>query len=851
MGTWNKSNNNPVLRKPEGLVGTGHHCLFRDKNNNLKMAFHAHRSETTVAPRVMYTTDVSFTTPDRGTPVLEVSPNYMPAYVLNSAFGGNNLPLMGWSSWNANRVHINEALIKETADSIVSLGLKNYGYSWVNIDDGYFNGRDGNGNLQVNSKFPNGMKVVSDYIHSKGLKAGIYSDAGQNTCASIHEGDDSGRNSCLYGHEEQDLRLFFNTWNYDFIKVDYCGGIELGLNEQTAYSNVGNIIKNLETEFGRDLHYNICRWSFPGTWAASVADSWRISGDIWDNFASLAEIIDLNTYLAPYCSKGHFNDMDMLQVGRGLSVEEEKTHFAMWSIMNSPLVIGCNFRDIRPSTVEILKNAEIIAVNQDSLCLQAEVVASNGKTKVFAKTIEQLHGKVRAVALYNPTYMQKNIRVNFADIHLSSTAKVRDLWQHADLGEFTDFYETIVPAHGTAILRIEGDSAIDQLRYQGEYAYMNKFAAINPAENARFSKISHFTTSGGAIMEWLGNSAENYAEYRDVYVKHGGNYTFKLYYISAENRDLQVIVNGVTYTMTNLNSGGWDKRATAEISIQLNAGSNVIRLANATAFAPNIDKFELIPEGVEAEADPFDFDPNNQTDDDAAFPRISTNASEFWYYILFKENEFVLQDVGESEFLVTKYLDENEEAQKWKIVETGDRGEFKYRIISADGRSLQHVGASETTDGFYKTTTNEAVWERFRIVATNHSGLKPAWEIERYGASNRRLNQYNPQQVYGPDKRISEWTADDHGNLVIFVAANSSSAIKTVQNASNAKIYTEGKRVWVEGENIQSVSLFTVNGSLAGKKGEEPFSFLLNTAGCYLAMIKYKNEHTETFKIII
>ncbi|MDR1682846.1 MAG: family 43 glycosylhydrolase, partial [Candidatus Symbiothrix sp.] len=504
MGTWTKYSGNPVLQKPNGLFGSGHHCLFRDKDNNLKMAFHAHKSETAVNPREMYITSVNFTSPPRGMSVLSVSPNFQATYILNTAFGGDQQPLMGWSSWNANRVNINEALIKETADSVVSLGLKNYGYSWVNIDDGYFNGRNAEGHLQVNSKFPNGMKAVSNYIHAKGLHAGIYSEIGRNTCASIHEGDEAGKNSGLYDHEEQDLRLFFDTWNYDFIKVDYCGGIELGLNEKTTYMNVGNIIAKLKTELGRKLRYNICRWSFPGTWARDVADSWRMSGDIWDNFGSIHSIVELNTYLAPYCSPGKFNDMDMLQLGRGLDNEEEKTHFGMWAIMSSPLVIGCNFAGIRQSSLDILKNAEIIAVNQDPLCLQAEVVARNGKTMVFAKPIETAHGKVRAVALYNPSETPKTIRVNFKDIQLSEKAQVRDLWQHSDLGEFTDYYETIVPAHGTVLLRIEGEFAIDKLRYQGEYAYMNKFAAIDLADNARFER-TNFLSSGGAIMHYLGN----------------------------------------------------------------------------------------------------------------------------------------------------------------------------------------------------------------------------------------------------------------------------------------------------------------------------------------------------------
>jgi hypothetical protein len=208
--------------------------------------------------------------------------------------------------------------------------------------------------------------------------------------------------------------------------------------------------------------------------------------------------------------------------------------------------------------------------------------------------------------------------------------------------------------------------------------------------------------------------------------------------------------------------------------------------------------------------------------------------------------------MGENEFLLTKYLKEEVAAQKWKIVEIPEaRGEFRYWLFSSDGRSLQHVSAAETTDGFYKTTRTESNRERFRITATNHSALKPAWEIERNGANNRRLNQYNPQSVYGPDKKISEWEANDHGNPVLFVPATFSTGLKIPQNASGSKVYVENNRLRIEGENIQNVCLYALCGILLDKKEKEPFSFPITTSGCYLVEIKYKNNFTETLKIII
>ncbi len=501
-------------------------------------------------------------------------------------------PMMGWSSWNANFLNINEALLKETADHMIALGLKEVGYQWVNTDDGFLGGRDSSGHLIVNSKFPRGMKVVADYIHSKGLKAGIYSEAGDNTCGSYWPGDPQGIGVGLYGYEKQDLNLFFKDWGYEFIKIDYCGAVRAGLDEKETYTKIGRIIEEIEQDLGRDIKYNICRWSFPGTWAASVADSWRMRGDISDNFESIKGIIEDNIYLAPYASPGKYNDMDMLQVGRGLNIDEEKTHFGMWSIMNSPLIIGCNLKGVRQSTLDIVKNKEVIAVNQDALGLQAELVARTGNCMVFAKPIEVAHGNIRAVALFNTGDSEQLIRVSFKDLQLNENAIVRDLWNQKNVGSFNGYYETKVPAHGTAMLRIEGKSSFDKTLYEGEYAYMNTYTAIKK-EGARFVKAGELA-SGGYKMGWLGNSPENWAEFRDVYSSAGGKYTLNIFYYCGEDRNLSVLVNGKEYQLKKLNSGGFNQRAETSLEIELKKGSNVICLANPTDWAPDIDKIELV-----------------------------------------------------------------------------------------------------------------------------------------------------------------------------------------------------------------------------------------------------------------
>ena len=229
---------------------------------------------------------------------------------------------MGWSSWNHFHVNIDEKMIGEQADAMIASGMYNAGYRFINIDDGYFGGRDANGNLFPNAKkFPSGMKALTGYIHGKGLKAGIYTDAGNNTCGSIYDKDSLGTGVGIYGHLKQDCNLFFNEWKFDFLKVDWCGGERMKLDEETEYSKIIAEVKSIDS----NIVFNVCRWKFPGEWAIKKADSWRTSGDIRENFASILKIIDLNATLYKYASPGHYNDMDMLQVGRGMSYNEDKT----------------------------------------------------------------------------------------------------------------------------------------------------------------------------------------------------------------------------------------------------------------------------------------------------------------------------------------------------------------------------------------------------------------------------------------------------------------------------------------------------------------------------------------------
>lgn len=367
-------------------------------------------------------------------------------------------PIMGWASWNNYRVETNEEIIKTQADAMISSGLNGAGYNFINIDDGFYGGRDEHGNLLVHpARFPNGMKALAEYIHAKGLNAGIYSDAGINTCASFWDKDTIGAGMGLYGHEVQDLTLYLKDWDYDFIKVDWCGGEWMGLDEEVQYTHIANIARSIKPS----VIFNICRWQFPGIWATKVADSWRISGDIDNHFSSILAIIDINADLWKYASYGHYNDMDMLQVGRGMSYEEDKAHFTMWAMMHSPLLLGNDLTTMSDETLEIVTNEDIIALNQSSYVYQARRMVDYGDLEIWAKPlIDSMSGEV-AVALLNRSEEAQPIKFALKQVGIEATKGyiMKDLWSKETFDSATDL-EVLrqVPAHGVVVLKIKGAS---------------------------------------------------------------------------------------------------------------------------------------------------------------------------------------------------------------------------------------------------------------------------------------------------------------------------------------------------------------------------------------------------------
>ncbi len=384
--------------------------------------------------------------------------NCLPAQTKNST-ARKATPVMGWSSWNNFRVNINEKIIKAQADAMVSSGMKDAGYQFINIDDGFWGGRDAKGNIKSHpQRFPKGMKELATYIHSKGLKAGMYSDAGINSCASQWDADTLGAGMGLYGHEYSDLKQMLIDWNYDFIKVDWCGAKLLGLDEEAAYTHIGKLIRQINPA----VIYNVCRWEFPGKWVMNTADSWRISGDISNRFESILHIIDLNADLWPYAGPGHVNDMDMLQVGRGMTYEEDKAHFSMWCMMASPLLAGNDLTTMSEETISILTNKDMIAIDQDPLVYQARRLKDDGDWEVWARPlISTISGKV-AVALLNRSDKKATISFNADSTGLIAQKgyTIRNIWEKTTSSTLTAAIQSYeVPPHGIVVLQLTGIAA--------------------------------------------------------------------------------------------------------------------------------------------------------------------------------------------------------------------------------------------------------------------------------------------------------------------------------------------------------------------------------------------------------
>jgi alpha-galactosidase len=370
-------------------------------------------------------------------------------------------PQMGWNTWNTFACGINEKLIKDAADALVASGMRDAGYVYVNIDDCWQGERDAQGFIRADAqRFPSGIKALADYVHAKGLKLGIYSDVGDKTCGG-HPGS--------RGHEYQDAQTYA-SWGVDYLKYDWCN--TEGLSAKGGYTTMRDALRAA----GRPILFSICEWgdNKPWEWAGDVGHSWRTTGDIypcWDcefNHGDWSQwgvlpILDKQAGLRKYSGPGRWNDMDMLEVGKGMTEDEDKAHFSIWAMMNSPLIAGNDIRSMSAATRKILTNRGVIAVNQDERAVQAWRFSNDGQLDMYAKPLA--NGEW-ALMFLNRASQPRTYRFDWNSHSLSdrlSNSSVNfgqtryrftELWT-GETGDTGKPYAMTVPAHGVVMLRLQ------------------------------------------------------------------------------------------------------------------------------------------------------------------------------------------------------------------------------------------------------------------------------------------------------------------------------------------------------------------------------------------------------------
>ena len=368
--------------------------------------------------------------------------------VVNKAPNGLALtPPMGWNSWNKFACDNNEQTVRAIADAMVASGMRDAGYQYVVIDDCWQTSRDANGIIVADAqKFPSGIQALADYVHSRGLKFGIYSDAGRLTC---------GGRPASQGHEYQDA-ITYARWGVDYLKYDWCNTGDR--NAQEAYAVMADALR----QSGRPIVFSMCEWGTakPWLWAKNIGNLWRTTGDIFDSFATkdpkrdwahtMVDIVDLNEPLWPYARPGHWNDPDMLEVGNGgMTAIEYRSHFSLWAMMAAPLIAGNDIAHMDPATRDILLNREVIAVDQDPLGRQGHRVAKQGDSEVWVKP---LSNGATAVLLFNRGAGPAMIRASGDQLGPAAiSGKVRDLWAHKELGRWRGSISADVAPHGVSM----------------------------------------------------------------------------------------------------------------------------------------------------------------------------------------------------------------------------------------------------------------------------------------------------------------------------------------------------------------------------------------------------------------
>ncbi|MGC9539274.1 RICIN domain-containing protein [Streptomyces sp. UG1] len=477
-------------------------------------------------------------------------------------------PPMGWASWNSFASSIDHTVIKQQADALVSSGMAAAGYQYVNLDDGWWQGdRDADGNIVVDETlWPGGMKAIADYIHSKGLKAGIYTDAGKQGCGYYYPTTrPAAPNTGMEGHYQQDLETF-QRWGFDYVKIDWCGGRVEGLDQETTYKAITAANEAATAVTGRKLVLSFCEWGtgLPWNWATGYGDLWRTSTDVifWGQTPTTGMMLaNFDKGLHPAAQHtGYYNDPDMLMVGMsGLSDAQNRLHMGLWAISGAPLLAGNNVATMSTATRDILTNSEVIAIDQDPRGLQGVKVAEDTRNlQVYGKVLSGT-GK-RAVLLLNRTGSAANMTVRWADLGLTdASASVRNVWTGTNVASHATSYSTTVPANDAVLLTVSGTEASGT-------TYEDTTTATTPT----FSAV----TTGAAGTKLV-----------DITYANGG----------STARKATIKVNGqYSYVVAFPPTGSATTYRTVSVLAHLAKGTNTVRFATVSgSTAPDIDAIRV------------------------------------------------------------------------------------------------------------------------------------------------------------------------------------------------------------------------------------------------------------------
>ena len=362
-------------------------------------------------------------------------------------------PPMGWNSWNKFHDHFDDATVRQMADAMVASGMAKAGYTYIVVDEGWSSYRDSNGKMTGNARFPD-MKALAAYVHSKGLKIGIYSSPGPQVCGG-YQGS--------YGHEEEDAQTFAD-WGYDYLKYDWCSAFAIyqptRADLEGAYQKMGEALEKTH----RPIVFSACEYGLGDIWkwgASAGANLWRTTFDIADNWESMEKIGFAQLDIAEFPQPGHWNDPDMLEVGNGgMTADEYRTHITLWALLRAPLIAGNDLRTMSDETKSILMNPDVIAIDQDAYAKPVRKLSVEGKSDVL---VRPLGGGAMAVALFNRGDQPADISVRWDSLELGpglggKTLEAHDLWKHSDVPVSGDSFTASVPKHGVVLLRVEAGS---------------------------------------------------------------------------------------------------------------------------------------------------------------------------------------------------------------------------------------------------------------------------------------------------------------------------------------------------------------------------------------------------------